>query len=49
MTEKTYRYHHKKWDINAINSTDRNSIRKGIMDFSHLKTNGFIWKSGNDT
>jgi spore germination protein KC len=27
MTEKSYRYHHKKWDINTINSIDKNSIR----------------------
>lgn len=24
-------------------------LRKGIVVFSHLKTNEFIWKSGNDT
>lgn len=27
ITEKPYRYHHRKWDIHTINSIDRNSIR----------------------
>jgi spore germination protein KC len=27
ISEKSYRYHHKKWDINTINSIDKNSIR----------------------
>lgn len=27
MTEKSYRYHHRKWDIKAINSFDKSSIR----------------------
>jgi spore germination protein KC len=27
MTEKSYRYHHKKWDNDTINSFDKNSIR----------------------
>jgi Ger(x)C family germination protein len=27
ISEKSYRYHHRKWDINAINSFNRDSIR----------------------
>ncbi len=31
ISEKTYRYHHRKWDINTINSIDKNSIRNLIV------------------
>jgi hypothetical protein len=35
-------------DIYTTNE-ELEELKQGVMDFSHLKTNEFTWKSGNDT